>query len=365
MELNIKIDENTYLDILKGEIKGAARNAIPVAAAVHTGKVKPVVRYKTKVGGVWLGGNKLSFALILAYAMLNSKPGISRAIGFFKHKDVYIYIEGILDIHNNISVKYGYTNPKESPDVFLSVEGKVYDAIFGDRSVRNTDFDFLRIYKRFIQKISIAQMLVIIICLAASGYMIKQLVLPMRISVPIMRGQPPPPPPLSEREADRLAMVVKEEFLKHYTEVVDGVIASHGDKWLQNLQFKTTLSPQNVEGDTVFTYASFYPFSGSKKQGNGYEMTESYSNKLARQDMSRYIPPDVEPYVCLKYLIHYDVTGRVGDSWTVIIREKDYGRILFVLNLLQRCPCVIRDMTVDKGGMDATVAIKAPLISNE
>ena len=167
-----------------------------------------------------------------------------------------------------------------------------------------------------------------------------------------------PPPPLTTEEADRLSLVLKDKFINKYAEVQSDV-EKDKTRWLKNIQAKTIKETHAVSTDVSITYASYYPHINYKKEGKEYVLTDLSGEKLGREvlDMYSSYGAEVNFHHCLKYLINYEITERSSDRWVVHLQEKQYDKIVFLLNLIQKCPCLIRDIAIDRNGMNATVEL--------
>ena len=359
MDLYIKIDEGFYLNPGNGEVKTQARKSIPLTAPISVRKMKPSLKYARKIGDVWLGSNKMSFALLLAYVQLKQQK--NTVIGLYRNGKQYFYIEGSVDIYKQSTLATGFTEPDETPDVFMSVRGKVYDCIFGSVDIRNTEFDFVKAYRDFSQKVTPLHVVAIFLCLGVAGYLLTTVFhKPPKIEAPrIVKQPPPPPPPLTPAEQSELLVMLKDKFIEKYSDVQKEINRSGHEKWLKSVTLNTTPAPDRQAIAVNFTYASYYPFEGAKKEGNTYSWTRPYGESLSRENLKSFSPPPVGPYVCLKYLIHYPVTERAGSKWTVSLKEDKYPRIVFLLNLMYACPCAIKEMTINDKGLSGTVVLDA------
>ncbi len=362
MELYVKVDDGLYLNAVTGQTETQPKKSIPLIAPISVRKaipgMRPQLKYIKKIGDVWIGSNKMSFALLLAYLQLKNDK--SSVIGMFKREDHYLYIEGSVDAYKHASIVSGFTSDKETPDLFITVRGKVYDGIFGPVDIKNTDFDFLKAYRDLSRKITPIQIGVLVLCLAVSGY-VTSIVMekPPRIEVPkVVRKAPPPPPPLTAEESGKLRMLLKDKFIEKYGDVGSEISRSAGQKWLKSLTLTTSGSHDRQMLSANFVYSSFYPFSGAKREGNAYVWTLPYGESLSRADLKEFSSSPVSPYVCLKYLLNYTVMERTGDNWTLSIKESKYPRITFLLNLIYDCPCAVKEMTMDEKGLSATVVLE-------
>ena len=357
MELNVKVDEGFYINLPSGEVKSQVRSSIPLMAPISVRKMKPSLKFAKKIGDTWIGSNKMSFALLLAYLQLKQEK--NNVMGLYKHGDRYFYMEGSVDMYKQSNLTTGMTDADETPDIFLSLRGKVYDGIFGTVDVRNMEFDFLRAYSDLSRVITPAQIVALVLILSVTGYLaISFFRTPPKVPVPeIVQKAPPPPPPLTPVEASHLVGMLKDRFIQKYSEVQRDIDGSKHEKWLERVTL-TSASTRDRESIAVnFKYASYYPFEGAKREGNAYSWTVPYGQSLARADLKDATPPPVAPYVCLKYLIHYPVTERSGDRWTVSLKEDKYPRIAFLLNLIYNCPCAIKELTIDDKGLSGTVIL--------
>ena len=361
MDLYVKFDDSLYLNPATGEIKTQARKSIPFAGPMTVRKMKPSLKYAKKVGDVWIGSNKMSFGLLLAYVQL--KHGKSRVIGMFRHGDHYLYIEGSVDMYKHASIMSGFTSDNETPELFMTVRGKVYDAVFGRVDIKNADFDFVGAYRELSRKMTPIQIGALVVCLSISGYLVSFVFeKPPKIEVPkVMQKAPPPPPPLTPAETGKLLAMLKDMFIEKYGAIQDEISSSGNEKWLKNVTLTTAPTPDRQGISANFTYASYYPFDGAKKEGNIYVWTLPYGESLSRQNLAEFTQSRVTPYVCLKYLINnYTVTERSANKWTISLKESKYPRISFILNLIYDCPCIIKDMAIDgSGGLSGTVIIDA------
>ena len=360
MDLFVKFDENLYLNPSTGEIKKQVRSSIPLTAPISVRRMKPSLKYTKKIGDIWVGSNKMSFLLILAYTLLKNQK--NKVVGFFSHGDRYLYIEASVDLDKRTSIVTGFTSPKESPEVFITVSGKVYDAVFGETEIRNAIFDFLKAYRELSRRISPSQVAAVLLCLTVSGYLFSVVVeKPPKIERPgVLQKTPPPPPPLTTAESNKLSLMLKDGFIENYGAAQESIRKRGSEKWLKSVSVSTA---PGADGHSVsltanFTYSSFYPFEGSRKEGKTYVWTAPQGLSLGRQDLDRYVNK-VSPRVCLKYLINYDVTERTKTFWSISVKEEKSSRIAFLLNLIYSCPCVIKDMTIDEKGMSGSVLLDA------
>lgn len=358
-DLNVKIEDNLYLNLDTGEIKKEVNKSIPLVISIATRKMKPSLKYAKKAGDIWVGSNKMSFLLVFAYALL--KKGKNRVIGFYKHGNTCIYIEGLVDIHKHVSMRYGFLSPDETPETFMTVEGKVYNAIFGNTHLKNIDLNLKGAYKELTQRVNPVHILIILVCFVVTGHLANELFFKEPIQIkppPILVKEPPPPPPLTTAEADRFSLALKDKFIEKYAQVQVGV-EKDASKWLRNAQVRTIKETHSVSTDVNFTYASFYPYVNHRKEGNEYIWSNPHGEKLGREELGGYSSYGAETssYHCLKYLINYEVAERMSDRWIVQLQEKKHDRIVFLLNLIQKCPCLIRELAIDKNGMSATLEL--------
>jgi hypothetical protein len=153
--------------------------------------------------------------------------------------------------------------------------------------------------------------------------------------------------------------MLKDKFVEKYGKAQTAIKASGNEKWIKSVTVTTTPLPdsQAISLNANFTYSSYYPFEGAKKEGRNYVWSSPHGESIGRQDLAGYAPPKTAPYVCLKYLINYDVTERSKTQWTVSVREDKYPRIAFLLNLIYACPCILKDMTIDEKGLSGTVLL--------
>lgn len=360
MDLYVKIQDGLFVNPVTGEIATQARKSIPLIAPISVRKMKPSLKYAKKVGDVWIGSNKLSFALLLGYVQLKQEK--NRVIGLYKEGDHYLFIEGSVDMHRQPTIATGFTAPNETPDVFMSVRGKGYDCIFGAVDIKNTDFDFLKAYRELSSQIKPLHIAAILLCLAVSGYLVTIVFeKPPKLEVPKLSKQPPPPPPpLTPAEAGRLLVMLKEKFIQRYSDVQKEISRSGGEKWLKNVALTSAPTPDRQSISVNFTYASFYPFEGAKKEGNIYTWTRPYGESLSRDNLKSFVSSPAGSHVCLKYFINYPITERgAGNRWTVSLKETQYPKIVFLMNLIYDCPCAVKDMTIDEKGLSGTVIIDA------
>jgi hypothetical protein len=357
MDLYVKIDEGFYLNPASGEVRTQARKSIPLSAPISVRKMKPSLKYVKKIGDVWIGSNKISFALLLAYVQL--KQGKNTVIGLYKHGDRYFWMEGSVDIYKQSSLLTGLTDADETPDVFMSVRGKVYDSIFGTAEIRNAEFDFVKAYRDFSQVLTPLHLVVAVLCLSIAGYFFASVFhKPPKVEVPkIVKRTPPPPPPLTPGETSQLLVMLKDKFIEKYSEVQREISGSGHEKWLKSVTLTTAPTPDRESIAVSFTYASYYPFEGAKQDGNEYSWTRPYGESFSRENLKSFSASPVGAYVCLKYLIHYPVSERTGNKWTVSLKENKYPKIAFLLNLIYNCPCAIKDMRIDDKGLSGTVVL--------
>lgn len=357
MELFVKVEEGFYLNPVSGEIKSQARMSIPLSAPINVRKMKPANnKFTRKVGDVWLGSNKMSFALILAYLQLKQEK--NTVIGIYKHRERYFYIEGSLDMYKQPTLSVGYTDADETPDGFLAVRGKVYDAIFGTTDVRNITFDIIRAYRELLQRVQPLHIAALLVCLILIGYSASVLFQrPPKVVAPKVIKQPPPPKPLTPEEINKLSLMLKNKFIEKYSEVLSELDAANGEKWLKGVTLTTTPTPDRQAIAVTFNYASFYPFQGAKKDGNGYTWAKPYGESFSREDLKAFSRASAGPYVCLKYFINYPVSERVGNRWTISLKEEKHSRIVFLMNLIYSCPCAIKDLSIDEKGLSGTVVV--------
>jgi hypothetical protein len=152
--------------------------------------------------------------------------------------------------------------------------------------------------------------------------------------------------------------MLKNSFLEFYGVAQESVRNGSNEKWLKNVTVSTAPAADNqsISLNANFTYCSFYPFEGARREGKTYVWTSPQGFSLGRQDLGKYATK-VSPQVCLKYLISYDVTERTKTYWSVSLKEEKSSKIAFLLNLIYNCPCIIKDMTIDEKGMSGTVLL--------
>jgi len=296
MDLFVKFEENLFLNPVSGEIKTQVRSSIPLTTAISVRKMKPSLKYTKKIGDIWLGANKMSFLLVLAYTLLKNQK--NKAVGFYKHGDRYLYIEASVDLDRRTSIVTGFTSPNETPEVFITVSGKVYDAVFGETEIRNAVFDFLKAYRELSRRISPFQIGAVLLCIAVSGYLFSiVLEKPPKIEPPkVLQKSPPPPPPLTTAESNKLLLILKNSFIEFYGEAQENVRNRSNEKWLKNVTVSTAPAADNqsISLNANFTYCSFYPFEGARKEGKTYVWT-SPQGLASGGRISANMPPKSHP----------------------------------------------------------------------
>ena len=358
MELNVKVTDKFYLNPDSGAIKTQVRSSIPLTAPVTVRKLKPSGTYAKKIGDVWLGSNKMSFSLLLSYLLLKNEK--NNAIGFFKYSDGYLYIEASVDMYKHTTIKTGYTSSTETPTSFMTVSGKAYDAVFGFTDAKNINFDFVKAQQEISRKLTPVHIGAILVGLFLSVFLISHVLQkPPKIELPKTTKKAAAPPPLTAAENNKLLHMLKDRFITKYGEIQEELRRSNTEKRLKNITFTTVPNPDGQTMSANFTYASYYPFVGSKKEGNNYIWSKSYTERLTRQDLSKYAPAPAAADVCMRYFLKYEVTERTTDHWTLSLKEPKHPRIAFLMNLLYECPSVIKDMTIDDNGLSGTVFVDA------
>jgi hypothetical protein len=359
MDLNVRLEDKLYLNPTTGEIKIQARSSIPFTTPISIRKMKPSLTFAKKVGDVWLGSNKMSLTLLLTYILLKEQK--NAAIGFFKYNERFLYIEATVDEHKRTSITMGFTAENETPSAHISVSGKVYDAVFGSTEIKNVDFDFTKAHRELSRKITPLQIGALLVCLSVCGYGISLLIeTPPKIEPPkILHKEPPPPSPLTPAETNSLLLLLKDRFIEKYAEVQDTVRKRGHEEWLKSVSVSTAPAPESqaMTVNVTFTYSSYYPFAGAKKEGKTYVWTSTYGEKLGREALAQHGDSKAGPYVCLKYFINYDVIERSKTQWTVSLKEDKSPRVAFLLNLIHSCPCIVRDMMIDDKGLSGTVLL--------
>lgn len=361
MELNVKVGKDIFLNPITGAIKDVVRSSMPMESQISIRQIRPALKYKTKIGSLWLGANNISFLLLLSCLMLKYKK--SKGIGFYKINDRYFFFEISVGSDKHISLKSGFMGENETPDVFLDVEGKDYDAIFGNTALSNVPFDFKKAYSEVSggnRNIYIISTGIVIF----AAFLFYNSVLPLLVP-PKKKPQAIPPPQhvkelpkpvmLTVNEIDALSITAKEVFLDKYAETVEK-LKSGNDKWLKNVEMHTTIDQQNVTVHSIFKFTSWYPYPNSAKDGNEFSWQSTFDKTLSMQDIKTDMVV-LNPYICLKYLTHYDIAKRDTDRWFISVREKNYNRISFLMNILQTCPCSINNVVLDSSGLSVNVVI--------
>lgn len=338
----INFGNNFFFDVVRNARPEKPAKSIDFAGAPVTfRKVKQPAKVKRKIGSVWVLTKKPSFAFLMSCFIL--KRGMKKAAGFYSiGNGKYIFMEFVLGVSEITS---NWTQIDETPEDYLSIEGKQYDFIFGNSEIKNIDIDFDALYKELLQRFSSSQVRMVVMGAAVLGVVGIGLWAYFAYTKPKAASSniPPPPPPLTEREQRILENVVMKNMYDEYNKNVESV---GPERVMTEAMAAVSIEPLAVKGKLVVKYKSFYPFDNSAKDGDWYVWLKESGVEKKRED----IPAGFklkDPKECLGIFLQNkaEVITRKDNKWQIRLETTDYHRFIKTLNSAYGCPLSFRTLT--------------------
>lgn len=332
------------LNVLTGTPVEKASKVIPFHSQVSIRKIKPGTKFKKKVSQVWISTIKYSFSYIIGYYML--KNNLKKIAGFYALPDGKNLFMEFLVVQNSIIASWLLI--QESPEDFLSIEGKVYDAIFGNTSVSNHKINITSLHKELVTEITPIQMILVAflgISLLLGGLYLggvigkKEKVITRKVSQPTM------PEPLTVFEERLLRRMVYKDVINQYNDIV---LSINKDQVMESASIEFVPNQYDVTGNINIKLWSYYPFDNAvlEEDTGRYIWQQSFTVKKEKSDISSYdeslsLTMNIEE--CLGILLKNDttITSRSGDNWKFRVNFTNYNRFINLMNKIYNCPISI------------------------
>lgn len=351
----VKLADEIYVDLESGAVgdvklsKAKGARVVDFFHRVNIPKIKPAGRgiLKKKVGDVYVSSKKMSLWYILSYYML--KEGKKKLVGFYPYREhSFIFIEATNEGNKRFSLEYKVIDDY-TPQSFKELEGKYYDTIFGATNLTNIVLPFEALHKELLKgtinpkpsEIVLVSILVVV-AVAVGYYFLSEWTKPP-VKVAVQKA--PPPPPLSDTETLRLKQAVSSDLLRAYVSLLGGL---GGDRILKTMTMSITTSAMTVDGALNVTYASYYPFNGSAKNGDVFTWPDSVTKTKKREDIPSLAP--VRGFDgCMNMLLDMkdvELVSRSGSDWRFTFKLKEYKNAVKLLNSLYMCPFVMESLNI-------------------
>lgn len=335
------LNEDTYIDIVKGTIVEKPSKSIPFSSGVVFRKLKPSVKFKKRVDNIWISSSRFSLELLIAYYML--KTNKKRIVAFYKvEENKHIVMEFFTSV-SPPGITSTWLTIKEDPQDYLEIEDKSFDEIFGNLSVSTTTIDFVKLQKEIlgyfkpIYAIAAAVILLIIFSMLSVKLVKKE---PLLKSV---ETKPPEQIALTEQEASVLYSIVLYEMVNSYNKIVSQMT---NDKILDSASMNISKSDQTVTGTITIKYKSYYPYEGSIKESDYYTWTDNISIEKTKKDLKETTYRNSSE--CLFDVVenNWEVTKRDNRGWHIRYSSKDYKDFVKAINKILSCPLELNSLTM-------------------
>ncbi|MCK9228212.1 MAG: hypothetical protein M0P30_10550 [Syntrophorhabdaceae bacterium] len=352
-------NDNVVYDFAQGrfldqrESRGL-KGTLPFSVTTTIKKLKPATRISRKIGEQWIGTQKVNMVFLLASYLL--KTGKTRLAVFLKKSEKnYIFVE-ITVAQTTVNASYKWVT--DTPQDFLALEGKSYDAILGEPKVATEILDWVKMAKEF--STTAKPLYIAIVLVVIAGFVVGGLYM-----FGVIGAKPPPPrktaaelekenPPLSTGETKILSLLLTQEMLQEYKHVVDSLDQTP-DIAMKSATIR--INPQGsheIQGNLTVIYESIYPYPGAKQAGDLFTMQDEKKVTKKREDIS-IASPLVEAAKkarlgALETLIDSgNVATRDDNGWKFsVIIEKDYSAVAKMLNSIYMSPVVINSLVIDE-----------------
>jgi hypothetical protein len=338
--LIVCLNENTYIDVVKGILVDKPAKSVPLSSGVSFRKLKPSVKFKKRIDNVWLSSSKYSFEFLIGCYML--KTNKKRVVGFYKIEESrYIVMEFLISV-SPPGITSIWSIIKEEPQDYLEIEDKVFDAIFGSTPVSNTTIDFEKLQKEVLgqfKPVHVAAVLLLLILLLVTVYkVIHKEPLPKPVET-----KQPEQIALSEEEANTLHLLVFYELIDSYNRLVS---ETGEDRIFGSVDMHIEKGQQSVTGKMNINYKSYYPFKGSSKSSDYYTWTDNISIEKTKNDIKSISYRDANE--CLADIVKddWEVTGRDDRGWHIRYISNDYKRFIKAVNKVVTCPLQLNLLTM-------------------
>lgn len=352
-------NDNVVYDFVQGRFldqkeSRSAKGTLPYFVTTTIKKLKPAAKLNRKIGEQWIGTQKLNMAFLLGCYLL--KTGKTRLAVFLKKSDKnYIFIE-IVATQNSVNASYRWIT--DTPQDFLALEGKSYDAILGEPKVATELVDWAKMAKEFSNSAKPLHMIItfiVIMGLMTGGlYMFgvigKKKAPPVKTAAELEKEKPP----LSTGEIKILSLLLTQEMLQEYKHIVNSLDQT------PDIAVKTATiaidsqGPHEVQGSLTVMYESIYPYPGAKQDGDLFTMQDEKKAMKKREDISIASPlVDVAKegrMAALEALIESgNVATRDANGWKFsVVIENDYKAVARMLNTIYMTPVTINSLVIDE-----------------
>ncbi len=342
----IRFNESTFVDLLTGaRYDKEQKKALPFTSDVVFKMIKPSTVYKKKIGDTWISSMKLSLAYLMGHYMLRNDK--KRVAGFYLLNDgQHLVIE--FEMSNSPrALKTNWSIHRETPQDYLSIEGKAFDAICGNTEVSNVTIDFPRLYKEAASTVSPANMAAyILIILVASGLLYYMLAPTPAVNRGPVVAKDAPPPKLTEAEKESLQAAMFYQLIDEFNKLA---AESGTEKVFSAVQASASSTDMAVTARLTVKFISFYPFEGAVKEGDHYSWDKNVSIEKGRPDIAA--GSYREGAVCLGEMLKggWDVTQRSGDVWHLKLADNSYSNFIHKVNTGVGCQVSLKSLTLTQG----------------
>lgn len=335
-----------YIDLKTGRKVDGNGKAIPLSVNTVFRKIKPLMKYKKKIGQIWIATPRLSLEYLMAIYMVKNEK--KKVAGFFRldTEGKYAVMEftyspspaGITTTFNII---------EESPHLYMEIEDKSYDSIFGNTNVSNVSIDFDKLLKSLMFSLDTREITILIVgivVILSSVYMAYKMLKPAKTTT-IQKTATPPP--LTEEEKNYLHQQVIKEMFEKYNKAVNSM---NIDTAMSSATFRIENGEQSVKGILNIKYTSFYPYSGASvvqsEKGELYEWSDDIVIEKSKKDIKKITTDD--PMICLKVVIGDDwaVISRKDRMWHIKMTTKDYGEFVKKINRIKNCDYTMKNINL-------------------
>lgn len=370
MRLYVRFDDKVVFDVLAQKMvdpkairPGRGARIIPFAEHVSIRKLKPRERLSHKIGDRWISSRRVSFAYLMAHYMVKNQKTV--LAGFFDRGDgKYVFMEikaGNMSIEARCMLSVD-----GSPANFMAMAGRQYDGIFGDVCLA-AEPDFVDIpYEKLFKETAVGiTPLQAVLVLAVVGVIVAAILSNAGIFTKkatesrSKAGAAKEIPPLTDEEIRALSILITGEALVKYKLYVETLPE---DVALRSAVFRILPvtgsvrgrgGEQELKGILSFQFESFYPFRGSRRNGDLYVFgkeivfTKNRVDVLAAMKVQAAAQQNAKALETLVDLC--DVAARGEKDWKFTVAEKNYRNVVRIFNDIYLSPVVINNMTVNEG----------------
>jgi hypothetical protein len=332
--------DDLYLNVLTGSIAERTVKSTPFSAPMSIRKLKPTAaKFRKKISQQWLSTMRYSFGFLIVGYML--KNNIERAAGFYALPDGRNLFMEFSVAQGNVITSWAVI--QESPEDFLSIEGKSYDIVFGNTHISTCTIDILSLHKEFSGAVTpyhIATTVVIGVFFTIAILYFAGILKP-EVKLVHQPAQQDIVVPLTTEETRTLYRLAYEDIIIQYNKIVGDL---GNDKVINNITatIASNLQTQEVNGNMTVTLQSYFPFDGSNIDDTTglYSWQQSVSVRKGRDDIlghGNVAYRDIND--CVRAILDTGgvITGRYGDAWAFRGEFKDHGSFVNFVNRISGC----------------------------